>query len=103
MLTVSETRQRTLNSPEEIAAYLDEAFHRMAEESPFQTGETVAITSRSGLAPEIAVGDVGIMLCDLPGQLFSWVLVLTSGGQRMAIQVQTANLAKREPVMGGEA
>lgn len=103
MLTVSETRQRTLNSTDEIAAYLDEIFQAMADESPFKTGEMVAITSRAGLAPEIAVGDVGIMLCDLPGQLYSWVLVLTSGGQRLPIQVQTANLAKREPTAGGEA
>ncbi len=103
MLTVSETRQRTLNTPDEIAVYLDEIFRGMAEESPFETGETVAITSRAGLPPEIAVGDVGIMLCDLPGQLFSWVLVLTSGGQRMAVQVQTANLAKREPATGDDA
>lgn len=103
MLTVSETRQRTLNSPDEIAAYLDEAFRAMAEESPFTTGDLVAITSRAGLAPEVAIGDVGVMLCDLPGQLWSWVLVFTSGGQRLPIQVQTANLAKREPAAGAKA
>ncbi|GAA0278218.1 hypothetical protein LNAOJCKE_4542 [Methylorubrum aminovorans] len=97
MLTFSETRQRTLNTSDEIAAYLGETFRDMQEASTFKTGDPVAITSRSGLTPEIGVGDVGIMLCDLPNQLFSWVLVFTSGGQQMAVQIQTANLAKREP------
>jgi hypothetical protein len=38
----------------------------------------------------------------LPNQLFSWVLVFTSGGQQMAVQIQTANLAKREPEAGND-
>lgn len=96
MLTFSETRQRTLNTPDEIAAYLAETFRDMREASAFKMGDPVAITSRSGLTPEIGVGDVGIMLCDLTNQLFSWVLVFTAGGQQMAVQIQTANLAKRE-------
>ncbi|KQQ23745.1 hypothetical protein ASF53_05320 [Methylobacterium sp. Leaf123] len=96
MLTFAESRQRTLNTPDEIAAYLGETFQGMQDQSPFQTGEAVDITSRAGLSPEIAVGDVGVVLCDLPGQLFSWVLVFTAGGQQIAIQVQTDNLAKRE-------
>lgn len=102
MLTVTESRQRTLNTSDEIAAYLAEAFQKMEAESPFKTGETVAITSRSGLAPEIAIGDVGIMLCHMPGQASSWVLVFTSGGQQMAVQVQTGNLAKRTPAAEDE-
>ena len=102
MLTFNETRQRTLNTPDEIAAYLGESFRSMQETSPLKTGDTVAITSRAGLAPEIAIGDVGIMLCDLPHQLWSWVLVFTSGGQQLAVQIQTANLAKRETAAGGE-
>ena len=96
MLTFSESRQRTLNTPDEIAAYLGETFRSMQEASAYQPGDPVAITSRSGLSSEIGVGDVGIMLCDLPSQLFSWVWVFTSGGQQMAVQIQTANLAKRE-------
>lgn len=96
MLTFSETRQRTLNTPDEIAAYLGETFRAMQESGPFKPGDEVAITSRSGLPPEIGIGDVGIMLCDLPNQLHSWVLVFTAGGQQMAVQIQTANLAKRE-------
>lgn len=97
MLTFAETRQRTLNTPDEIAAYLSESFRAMQEKGPFKPGDEVAITSRSGLPPEIGVGDVGVMLCDLPNQLHSWVLVFTGGGQQMAVQIQTANLAKREP------
>ncbi|CAO4196406.1 hypothetical protein [Methylorubrum extorquens] len=97
MLTFNETRQRTLSTPDEIAAYLAESFRDMQENGPFKSGDEVTITSRSGLPPEIGVGDVGIMLCDLPNQLFSWVLVFTAGGQQMAVQIQTANLAKREP------
>ncbi len=96
MLTFSESRQRTLNMPDEIAAYLGETFRAMQESGSFKPGDEVAITSRSGLVPDIAVGDVGIMLCDLPNQLFSWVLVFTTGGQQMAVQIQTANLAKRD-------
>lgn len=103
MLTVTESRQRTLNTSDEIAAYLADAFEKMEAESPFKNGEPVAIVSRSGLPPEIAIGDVGIMLCTMPGQAWSWVLVFTSGGQQMAVQIQTANLAKREPAAEGEA
>lgn len=102
MLTFSESRQRTLSTADEIAAYLAETFRGMQEASAFKAGDTVAITSRSGLTPEIGVGDVGIMLCDLPNQLFSWVLVFTSGGQQMPVQIQTANLAKRQPTAGSE-
>ena len=54
----------------------------------------------SGLA--IAIGDVGVLLCDLPDQLFSWVLVFTGGGQQIAIQVQTSNLTKRGETSGAE-
>ncbi|MEN3213617.1 hypothetical protein PUR23_26845 [Methylorubrum populi] len=97
MLTFAEARQRTLNTPDEIAAYLAETFRGTQEASPFRTGDEVTITSRSGLAPEIGIGDVGVLLCDLPGQLHSWVLVFTAGGQQMAVLIQTANLAKREP------
>lgn len=97
MLTFSESRQRTLNTPDEIAAYLGETFRAMQEDGRFKPGNEVAITSRSGLPPEIGIGDVGIMLCDMPNQLFSWVLVFTAGGQQMAVQIQTASLAKREP------
>lgn len=96
MLTFAESRQRTLNTADEIADYLSETFRVMQEGTPFRPGDPVNITSRSGLAPEIGIGDVGIMLCDLPNQLHSWVLVFTSGGQQMAAQIQTANLAKRE-------
>lgn len=103
MLTFNETVQRTLNTPDEIAGYLAESFRAMQEKGPFKPGDEVAITSRSGLPPEIGVGDVGIMLCDLPNQLFSWVLIFTSGGQQMVVQIQTANLAKREPATEGEA
>ncbi|MGN7124085.1 hypothetical protein [Methylorubrum thiocyanatum] len=102
MLTFAETHQRTLSTPDEIAAYLAGTFRGMQEASPFRTGNEVTITSRSGLAPEIGIGDVGIMLCDLPGQLHSWVLVFSAGGQQMAVQIQTANLAKREKAKGEE-
>lgn len=97
MLTFAETRPRTLNTPDEIAAYLAGTFRELQEASPFKPGDPVAITSRSGLQPEVGAGDVGVMLCDLPNQLHSWVLVFTTGGQQMAVQIQTANLAKREP------
>ncbi|MBA9068418.1 hypothetical protein FHR71_002159 [Methylobacterium sp. RAS18] len=96
MLTFSEARQRTLKTSDEIAAYLSDTFQTMQEKASFKPGDPVNIVSRSGLVPDIGVGDVGIMLCDLPGQLHSWVWVFTSGGQQIAVQIQTANLAKRE-------
>lgn len=95
MLTFSESRQRTLNTPDEIATYLAEAFTGMQERSAFTPGQVVDIISRSGLSPEIGVGDVGVLLCDLPDQLFSWVLVFTASGHQLAIQVQTSNIAQR--------
>lgn len=102
MLTFSESRQRTLETPDEIAAYLSETFQGMQERSPFRTGEVVDIVTRSGLSPEIGIGDVGVLLCDLPDQLFSWVLVFTAGGQQIAIQVQTAHIARRGSEEGEE-
>ena len=96
MLTFAEPQQRTLDTPNEIAAYLSESFTAAQEGSPFKAGEAVAFASRYGLSPEIAVGDVGIMLCALPNQPWSWVQVFTAGGQQVAIQVLTDNLAKRE-------
>ncbi|UMY16671.1 hypothetical protein MMB17_18590 [Methylobacterium organophilum] len=95
MLTFAESVQRTLSTPDEIAAYLKDKFDQATADSPFAFGEPVSITSRAGLVPEIAVGDVGIMLCDLPHQPFSWVMVLTSGGVAMPVQIQTTNLTKR--------
>jgi hypothetical protein len=97
MLTFAERRERTLNTPDEIANYLGETFRAMQEKSPFKAGDKVSITSRSGLAPEIGIGDVGVALCDLPEQPWTWVLVFTVGGQQIPVQIQTANLAKREP------
>lgn len=101
MLTFAESRQRTLNTPDEIAAYLSETFQGMQERSPFTSGDVVDI-ARAGLSPEIAIGDVGVLLCDLPDQLFSWVLVFTGGGQQIAIQIQTTNLTKRGAPAGEE-
>lgn len=100
MLTFPETRPRTLNTPDEIAEYLAETFRGLQEASQFKPGDPVAITSRSGVQPEIGAGDVGIMLCDLPNQLHSWVLVFTDGGQQIAVQILTSNLAKREVTEG---
>lgn len=96
MLTFAERRERTLNTPDEIADYLVATFRTMQEKSPFKAGDKVNITSRSGLAPEIGIGDVGVALCDLPEQPWTWVLVFTAGGAQIPVQIQTANLAKRE-------
>lgn len=103
MLTITETKEVRLDTPDEIAAYLTATFSEMVADSPFKSGEAVAFTSRGGLHQDIAIGDVGVMLCDLPRQPWSWVLVFTSSGQPMAVQVQTANLAKREPTEEDEA
>lgn len=103
MLTITESKQVTLDTPDEIAAYLVATVAEVAADSPLKNGDVVTFKSRAGLHQDIAIGDVGVMLCDLPRQPWSWVLVFTSGGQPMAIQVQTDSLAKREPATGGEA
>lgn len=103
MITITETKKVTLETADEIAAYLKAALAEMDSDSPFRRGEEVAFTSRAGLVPEIAIGDVGVMLCDLPRQPWSWVLVFASGGQPMAVQVMTENLAKRALTVGDEA
>lgn len=96
MQAIADLPSLALNTPDEIAAHLADTFRAMQEAAPLKTGDEVSITSRAGISPEVAVGDVGIMLCDLPDQLFSWVLVLTRGGTTVPALIETTKLAKRE-------
>lgn len=96
MQAIADFQGRALNTPDEIVAYLADTFRNMQEASPLKTGDKVSITSRAGISPEVAVGDVGIMLCDLPDQLFSWVLVSTRSGGPVPALIETTKLAKRE-------
>ena len=97
MQAIAALPERSLNTPDEIAAHLADTFRSMQEATPLKTGDEVSITSRVGISPEVAVGDVGIMLCDLPDQLFSWVLVFTRGGTAVPALIETTKLAKRGP------
>ncbi|TFZ59312.1 hypothetical protein E4V01_07630 [Methylorubrum sp. Q1] len=94
MITVTETSKRTLSSPDEIAAFLEQRFAQMLASSPFKPGEAVRIADRAGLPSDLGAGDVGMMLLDVPGA-WSHVLLLTAAGMPIVVQVASANLAKR--------
>lgn len=94
MVTVTETSTRTLASPDEIAAFLEQRFAQMVTTSPFKTGESVRIADRAGLPADLGAGDVGLMLMDVPGA-WSHVLLLTTTGMPVVVQVASSNLAKR--------
>lgn len=102
MVKITETSTRTLETSEEVAAYLAQRFAQMGEAAAFQTGEVVNIASRAGMPPEIGAGDVAVWIAASSGVPWSHVLVLTAGGAEIVVQVPTANLAKREPAAGGE-
>ncbi len=94
MITVTETSTRQLTSPDEIAAFLEQRFAQMVETSPFKPGEAVHLASRAGLPSDLGVGDVGLMLLDVPGA-WSHVMLLTANGAPIVVQVASGNLAKR--------
>lgn len=100
MVTVTETSQRELKTSDDIAAYLQQGYQQMVEDGPFVPGELVNIATRAGMAPEIGAGDVAIFLVAVSGTPWSNVMLLTSGGLRIVIQVPTGNLAKREQAAG---
>ncbi|MBD8906532.1 hypothetical protein [Methylorubrum zatmanii] len=102
MLTITETKKVELNTPDDIARHLEGVFAEMAEGSGYKAGEAVNIANRASLHPDLAIGDVGVMLCDLPRQPWSWVLVYAKGGSPIAIQVPTDILAKREAESAGQ-
>ncbi|MGE7153169.1 hypothetical protein ACQKJ1_05450 [Methylorubrum rhodesianum] len=97
MVTINETSERTLETSDEIAAYLERRHDLMGDGAPFRAGETVGIVSRAGIPPDLGAGDVAIWLFSAgSGAVWSHVLLLTAGGIETVAQVPTANLAKRE-------
>lgn len=96
MVTVKIMTERSLDTPEDIAAYLSEHHQAQVERSPFAAGEVVAIVSRAGMMPEFGMGDVAVVLLVEPAPSpYSTVRVLHANGSVMTLQVQTANLATR--------
>ncbi|MGN7122853.1 hypothetical protein [Methylorubrum thiocyanatum] len=93
---MTETSTRTLTSADEIASFLEQRFGQMEASSPFKTGETVRIADRAGLPSDLGVGDVALMLLDVPGA-WSHVLLLTATGMPIVVQIASGNLAKRVP------
>jgi hypothetical protein len=102
MVTVIETSKRTLSTSYEIAAYLEGKYTAMMAASPFKAGESVTIADRAGFPSDLGVGDVGVILMDVPGA-WSHVLLLNAAGAEMVIQVASANLAKRDAVETADA
>ena len=94
MVTVQETKSRELATSADIVAYLGERY-AAASSGDLAPGDAVDVTSRAGMPPEFAVGDVAIFICDVPGQPFAYILALNSSGREMAVQVQRSNLTKR--------
>jgi hypothetical protein len=96
MVTVKLTSEKTLNTPEDIAAFLQESYADLASRAAFQPGEVVSISSRAGMMPDFGVGDVGVVVFSEPAPApFTHVRLLHANGSTMTIQVQTANLSKR--------
>lgn len=95
MITVQETKSRQLSGPDEIAAYLAEQAVGVLADAPFRPGDAVDLTSRNGLLPNLAVGNVAIYLADVPHQPWSHILCLNEAGAAVPVQVQTANLTRR--------
>ncbi len=95
MVTVTETSTRTLSTPDEIAAFLDQRFAQMVASSPFKTGEAVRIADRAGLPADLGAGDVATWLFEMPGTAWSNVLLLSATGTPLVVQVASGNLAKR--------
>lgn len=97
MVTIKITSEKTLDTADDIAAFLREDYSRMTDNSKLMPGEAVDITNRAGLPPEIAVGDVGIVLFSEPSPSpFTHVRLLHSNGSLMTMQLQTTCLTKRD-------
>lgn len=95
MVTVTETLTRTLSSPDEIAAFLEQRFAQIVASYSFKTGDVVRIADRAGLPADLGAGDVGMWLFEVPGTGWSNVLLLTAAGVPLVAQVASGNLAKR--------
>ncbi|CAO4178804.1 hypothetical protein [Methylorubrum populi] len=102
MLSIPQTSILELNTAQEIAEHLKATFDQMMVEGDFANGEVVDIVDRASLHPDIGIGEVAVMLCDMPRQPWSWIVVYARGGQPMAIQVPTNILAKRHAASEGE-
>lgn len=97
MITVKVTSEKTLDTPDDIVAYLQENYANMSAGSAFKPGEVVSITTRTGMPPEFGVGDVGVVLfSEVAPSPFTHVRLLHANGSTMSVQVQTANLSKRD-------
>jgi hypothetical protein len=97
MVTVKLTSEKTLDTPEEIAAFLQESYADLSGRSAFKPGDVVSITSRAGMMPDFGVGDVGVVVFSEPAPApFTHLRLLHANGSTMTIQVQTANLGKRD-------
>ena len=97
MVTVKITSEKTLDTPEEIAKFLLDDYSDMASRLAFAPGDVVSIANRSGLIPELGIGDVAVVLFSEPSPSpFTHVRLLHANGGLMSVQTQTANLTKRD-------
>lgn len=97
MITVKVTSEKTLDTADDIAKFLQANYADMAARAELQPGDVVAITSRAGVIPDIGIGDVGVVLFSEPAPSpFTHVRLLHTNGNIMTMQLQTANLSKRD-------
>lgn len=96
MVTATEKTDRTLSTPDEIAAYLGARYEAMGASARFKPGDPVRVTARAGMPPDLAIGDVVVVVASMPGTPFTYILSLHSSGSEIIVQVMTDNLTKCE-------
>lgn len=95
MLTIRQTTvtERTLETPDEIAAYLANEHRRRNEAAPFRYGDRVILATRDGIPPQFVAGDVGIvLLCDPEVTPLTTILMVTTEGYTGHFVVPTTSL-----------
>ncbi|SFH14798.1 hypothetical protein [Methylobacterium gossipiicola] len=95
MVKIEEKTTRELSGPDEIAAHLAGRYAALDADRALRPGDPVEIVSRNGMTPDMAVGNVGVLMSALPGQPWCHILTLNAVGAEMTVQVPRDNLTKR--------
>ncbi|WP_132256536.1 hypothetical protein [Methylobacterium segetis] len=98
MITITETHttQRTLETEEDIAAYLTSEFERRAEAAGFRPGSLARLSNRNGVSALMGAGTVVIVLaCDPASSPLATVLGMNTSGGVMQFLVPAEILAPR--------
>ncbi|MCJ2032886.1 hypothetical protein [Methylobacterium sp. J-068] len=90
------TSEKTLDTPDDIAAFLRSDYEDMTARAAFQPGDVVSIANRAGMIPDIGIGDVAVVVYSEPSPSpFTHARLLHENGSTMTMQIQTANLTRR--------